>query len=81
MMPSSGMLRLALMTMAFGVWFILAACALMGWHYLVEPPPQSLVRGVIAVGMLSVAGILVSIAGCCVPQRQRPPEIDRAEDG
>ncbi|NLT42736.1 MAG: hypothetical protein GXX93_08695 [Anaerolineae bacterium] len=78
MMPSAGMLRLALISMAFGLWFMLTACALLLWRFLVGPPPQLLVHGVICSGMLSVAGILVSVAGCCVPQRQAPTESDQS---
>lgn len=74
MMPNTGMLRLALMSMAFGLWFILVACALLVWRYLVGPPPQFLVQGAIGAGLLSVAGIFVAAAGCCLPQRTAPTD-------
>ena len=71
--PSDGFLRLTLVSMAFGIWFMMTACALLLWRFLIGPPPESLVQIVIGSGMFAVAGILVSVAGCCVPHRRQPP--------
>ncbi len=74
MAPRDGFLRLTLVSMAFGVWFMLTACAVLLWCFLVGPPPRAIVQLAIASGMVAVAAILVSVAGCCVPNRRQPPD-------
>jgi len=72
--PGDGYLRLTVVAMALGLWFMVTAVLLLVWHYTAGGVPPVLVKIVIGVGIVSTAVILVSVALGALPPRRQPPK-------